>query len=228
MTRVLVVDDEIETLDLFRVILEMAGYDVITVLNSTDALMMAELERPDCVLLDIMMPYLDGFTLCKIMRLHPATLALPIIFVTAYPALDLDDRRKEAGADFVLFKPVGMDTLIGAVQRALNIDPNRPLPQTGLLRGKTGMLPPLPTLPTVPNQLPGAGDKPTAGRIVRPAGAPKPAPLPANPIESRPTTGRLYPHANGASKKTAQLNPDRLKPAASSDQSTAPATEERK
>ncbi|MBX3081829.1 MAG: response regulator [Anaerolineae bacterium] len=216
MTRVLVVDDEIETLDLFRVILEMAGYDVITVLNSTDALMMAELERPDCVLLDIMMPYLDGFTLCKIMRLHPATLGLPIIFVTAYPALDLEDRRKEAGADFVLFKPVSMDGLINGVQRALNMDPNRPLPQTGLLRGKTGILPPLPS------------DKPTAGRIMRPPALPKTAPLTPKPEDTRPTTGRLYPHANAATKKTAKLNPDRLNPTANADQSTAPATEERK
>ncbi|HVO43900.1 MAG TPA: response regulator [Aggregatilineales bacterium] len=118
MTRVLVVDDEIDTLNLLRTILEISGYQAVTTLNSTDAITLAEIEHPDLVLLDIMMPQLDGFTLCKMMRLHPATMRLPIVFVTAYSALDLEDRRLEAGADMVLPKPVGMDTLIETVERA--------------------------------------------------------------------------------------------------------------
>src|SRR5215468_8791616 len=116
MTRVLVVDDEIDTLNLLRTILEISGFQPITTLNSVDAITLAEVEHPDVVLLDIMMPQLDGFTLCKMMRLHPATMNLPIVFVTAYSALDLEDRRLEAGADMVLPKPIGMDTLIEAVQ----------------------------------------------------------------------------------------------------------------
>jgi CheY-like chemotaxis protein len=119
MTRILVVDDEIDTLNLLRTILEISGYNATTTLNSVDAITLAEIERPDCVLLDIMMPQLDGFTLCKMMRVHPATKNLPIVFVTAYSALDLEDRRREAGADMVLPKPIGMDTLIDAVEKAL-------------------------------------------------------------------------------------------------------------
>lgn len=118
MTRVLVVDDEIDTLNLLRTILEISGYQAFTTLNSVDAITLAEVEHPDCVLLDIMMPQLDGFTLCKMMRLHPATQNLPIVFVTAYSALDLEDRRLEAGADMVLPKPIGMDVLIEAVEKA--------------------------------------------------------------------------------------------------------------
>src|SRR5215475_2672151 len=117
MTRVLVVDDEIDTLNLLRTILEISGYQAFTTLNSVDAITLAEVEHPDCILLDIMMPQLDGFTLCKMMRLHPATANLPIVFVTAYSALDLEDRRREAGADMVLPKPIGMDVLIEAVQK---------------------------------------------------------------------------------------------------------------
>jgi DNA-binding response OmpR family regulator len=123
MSRILVVDDEIDTLDLFRAALEMAGHEVITVLNSTDALLMAELEKPQCVLLDIMMPFLDGFTLCKMMRLHPITSTLPIVFVTAYSAIDLEDRRREAGADMVVFKPISMDKLIRVVKEVLSAPP---------------------------------------------------------------------------------------------------------
>lgn len=119
MTRVLVVDDEIDTLNLLRIILEISGFEAVTTLNSTDALTLAEVERPDCVLLDIMMPQLDGFTLCKMLRRHPATAHLPIVFVTAYSALDLEDRRREAGADLVLPKPVGMDTLLDTIGQAM-------------------------------------------------------------------------------------------------------------
>lgn len=121
--KILVVDDEVETLDLFRAILEMSGFEPITVLNSVDAITIAEMERPACVLLDVMMPYLDGFTLCKMMRLHPATKGLPIIFVTAYSALDFEDRFKESGADLTLFKPVSMARLIDTIETVLQLRP---------------------------------------------------------------------------------------------------------
>jgi two-component system, cell cycle response regulator len=119
MARILVVDDEIDTLNLLKIILEISGYQAVITLNSLDAINLAQLEQPDCILLDIMMPNLDGFTLCRMMRMHPATAQLPIIFVTAYPSLDLEDRRIQAGADMVLPKPVGMDTLIEGIQQAI-------------------------------------------------------------------------------------------------------------
>ncbi|MBN1562558.1 MAG: response regulator [Anaerolineae bacterium] len=115
-TRILVVDDELDTLNLLRTILEISGYAPITTLNSVDALDLAEVENPDVVLLDIMMPKLDGFALCKLMRQKETTQDLPIIFVTAYEALDLEERRVEAGADMVIHKPINMDALIKAVE----------------------------------------------------------------------------------------------------------------
>ncbi len=123
--RVLVVDDEFETLNLLRTILEISGYQAFTTLNSVEAITLAEIERPDCILLDIMMPQLDGFTLCKMMRLHPATAHLPIVFVTAYSAIDLEQRRKEAGADMVLPKPIGMDALVETVEKVLSLRANK-------------------------------------------------------------------------------------------------------
>ncbi len=94
-TRILVVDDELDTLNLLRTILEISGYTPITTLNSVDAIGLAEVEKPDVILLDIMMPKLDGFTLCKMMRQHTTTKDLPIIFVTAYESLDIEQRRVE-------------------------------------------------------------------------------------------------------------------------------------
>ena len=119
MTRIMVVDDESDTLDVMKLFLELSGYQACTTLNSTDALTLAEMEHPDCILLDVMMPRLDGFGLCKMMRAHPATNQLPIMFVTAYSPMDLEDRRREVGADMVLMKPFGMDALIASVEKAL-------------------------------------------------------------------------------------------------------------
>ncbi len=166
MTRVLVVDDEIDTLNLLRTILEISGYQAVTTLNSVEAITLAEVERPDCILLDIMMPKLDGFTLCKMMRIHPATMNLPIIFVTAYSALDLEDRRREAGADMILPKPVGMDILVDTLQKASQL---RAAPSAG-----GSFQPPTPTINPLATQ-------PAAAVVVPPVEPPKPTVEP--PVE---------------------------------------------
>ena len=125
MTRILVVDDEVDTLDVLRLFLELSGYEAITTLNSKDAITLAEVEHPDCALLDVMMPGLDGFSLCKMMRAHPLTKNLPIMFVTAYSPMDLEERRVDAGADMVLPKPFGMEALIGAVEKLIFVHAGR-------------------------------------------------------------------------------------------------------
>ncbi|MCD4687597.1 MAG: response regulator [Anaerolineae bacterium] len=120
-TRVLIVDDEQDTLNLMRLILEINGFAVITTLNSQDALALTAKEQPDVVLLDIMMPGLDGFELCKLMRADAATRDLPIIFVTAYETLDLEQRRIEAGADLVIHKPVDTRLLVSAIPEVIEL-----------------------------------------------------------------------------------------------------------
>jgi CheY-like chemotaxis protein len=120
--RVLIVDDEIDTLKLLKMIVEISGYEAYTTLNSLEALTLAQVEQPDVILLDIMMPKMDGFQLCKMMRANPHTNSLPVIFVTAYPALDLEDRRKACGADMVLPKPIDMDQLIKAIEQVQSME----------------------------------------------------------------------------------------------------------
>ena len=122
--RVLVVDDEKDTLSLLRTVLEISGFEPITTLNSLEALDLARSKKPDVVLLDIMMPDLDGFALCRMMREDPVTQDLPIVFVTAYESLDLEDRRKEVGADLVIYKPIDVDTLVGAIAEARSMRGN--------------------------------------------------------------------------------------------------------
>jgi CheY-like chemotaxis protein len=189
MTRVLVVDDEIDTLNLLRTILEISGYQAVTTLNSVEAIMLAEMEHPDCILLDIMMPVLDGFTLCKMMRLHPATMHLPIIFVTAYSALDIEERRLEAGADMVLPKPIGMDVLIEAVEKAAELRASRapetkPMPE--FLSAKAISTSPFiqTTRPENGQPTPAAEPKIEPGTKAAPAPEVKPAETPSAPISA--------------------------------------------
>lgn len=115
--RVLIVDDEEDTLKLLKIIVELSGYEAYITLNSLEALTMAQVEQPDVILLDVMMPKLDGFQLCKMIRAHPKTRELPVIFVTAYDAMDIEKRRVESGGDMILPKPVGMDTLTEAIEK---------------------------------------------------------------------------------------------------------------
>lgn len=133
--RVLVVDDELDTLNLLKTIIEIHGFEAITTLNSVDAILLAETEKADIALLDVMMPKLDGFALCKMMRAYPFTSNMPIVFVTAYTALDLEDRRKEAGADHVLQKPIDMKKLVSLIESASDLRAAAPV-----IRGKTGLL----------------------------------------------------------------------------------------
>lgn len=114
-TKVLVVDDESDTLNLLRTLLEITGFNPVTTLNSMEAITLAEIENVDVALLDIMMPNINGFELCIQMRKHDKLKQLPIIFVTAYDALDLEDRRKAAGADYVVRKPIDIDQLTNVI-----------------------------------------------------------------------------------------------------------------
>jgi DNA-binding response OmpR family regulator len=123
-TRILIVDDEQDTLNLLRTIMMISGFDPITTLNSVEAIGLAEREKPDVVLLDVMMPRLDGFTLCKLMRRRESTMNIPIIFVTAYESLDLEERRIEAGGSMVVRKPIDFDVLMQTIDKILKERPD--------------------------------------------------------------------------------------------------------
>jgi DNA-binding response OmpR family regulator len=116
MSKILIVDDEVETLNVLSTFLEIIGHHPLTTPDPRLAISMAEREHPDCVLLDVMMPEIDGFSLCKQMRMNSATKTLPIMFITAYAPLDLEDRRRDAGGDMVLMKPFGLDALTSMLE----------------------------------------------------------------------------------------------------------------
>lgn len=116
--RVLVVDDIFPNVKLLEAKLSSEYYDVLTATSGAEALRKVETEAPDIVLLDVMMPEMDGFEVCRRIKSNPAVAHIPVVMVTALT--DAADRIKglEAGADDFLSKPLN-DTALMARVRSL-------------------------------------------------------------------------------------------------------------
>ncbi|GAB4479258.1 MAG: hypothetical protein Kow00124_24650 [Anaerolineae bacterium] len=105
MSRILVVDDDISMLRLISLQIEKEGYQVRATPDPVEALEMARVWRPDLILLDVMMPEMDGFELCRRLREVPATAITPIIMLTAKTALQDKAVGFDSGADDYITKP---------------------------------------------------------------------------------------------------------------------------
>uniref|UniRef100_UPI0035AE3814 response regulator n=1 Tax=Rhodoblastus sp. TaxID=1962975 RepID=UPI0035AE3814 len=114
--RVLVVDDLLPNLKLLEARLTAEYFDVITATNGPEALKICEKGACDIVLLDVMMPGMDGFEVCRKIKGNPATLHLPVVMVTALDQTADRVRGLEAGADDFLTKPIDEIALIARVR----------------------------------------------------------------------------------------------------------------
>lgn len=115
--KILAVDDERHIVRLVQVNLERAGFEVVTAFDGKEALEKVESENPDLVVLDVMMPYMDGFEVLKELRKNQATRSLPVIMLTA-KAQDADVFRGwQSGVDCYLTKPFNPMELITFVKR---------------------------------------------------------------------------------------------------------------
>ncbi|MBT7648728.1 MAG: PleD family two-component system response regulator, partial [Rhodospirillaceae bacterium] len=117
--RILVVDDQPLNVKLLEAKLTSEYYDVLTANGGAAAIRIATEERPDLILLDVMMPDMDGYEVCRVLRDQPATMHIPIVMVTALS--DSADRvlGLEAGADDFLTKPVDDLALLSRVRSLL-------------------------------------------------------------------------------------------------------------
>jgi len=116
---VLIVEDEEDAAELFAEMMRVSGFRVLKTSKSASAISMMITEKPDIVLLDIMMPEISGLDILRQMRRDPALANIPVIVVTA-KSMPADIKNgMEAGASTYLTKPVGFNDLKEAVQHAL-------------------------------------------------------------------------------------------------------------
>ncbi len=144
MSRILVIDDDQAIAELIKVNLELLGHQVTTANDGIKGLALAQQNRPDLIVLDVMMPDLDGFTVCQRIRQNPGTNTIPILMLTALGMTRDKVKGFDSGADDYLTKPFEIPELQVRVRallrRAGSVPPSASLPEI-LTAGEITLIP---------------------------------------------------------------------------------------
>lgn len=124
---VLIVDDEPDVVTLWQRSLLMEGFDVLCAYDGISALDIAEVEKPDLVLLDIMMPMMSGYDVCRQMKANPQTQHIPVLCVTSAQSAEVRANTKAAGAQTLLIKPFTTRELVAQINRYLPSPQSNPV-----------------------------------------------------------------------------------------------------
>ena len=117
--KILIVDDDVDSLKLIGMMLQRQGYEIVAASNGQQALARAHADQPELIILDVMMPDMDGYEVCRRLRHNSATQAIPIIMFTAKTLVDDKVAGFEAGADDYLTKPTHPAELASRVKAVL-------------------------------------------------------------------------------------------------------------
>ncbi len=120
-SKILIVDDESFNVDYLEQELTDLGYETISATNGQEALEKVAAEAPDLILLDVMMPVIDGFMVCRLLKAEEATRLIPIVIMTALDAKADRITGIQAGADDFLTKPVDEAELVARIETALKL-----------------------------------------------------------------------------------------------------------
>jgi DNA-binding response OmpR family regulator len=135
-TKILVVDDELESLKLIGLMLQRRGYEIIAARSGRQALEKALSDNPDLVILDVMMPDMDGYEVCRRLRASPTTASVPVIMFTAKTMVDDKVTGFQAGADDYLTKPVHPEELASRIEAVLVRTSRRQVEEKPPMRAK--------------------------------------------------------------------------------------------
>ena len=109
--KILIIDDDADILDITRAFLEAKGYKVVQARSGKEALKKVKATKPGLILLDVMMPKMDGFWLCRVLKSDPTFKSIPIIFLTAVDDAQSCIEGQKCGGDDYLTKPFDLDAL---------------------------------------------------------------------------------------------------------------------
>ena len=114
--KILLVEDELDLAELTKIRLEKWGYEVISALNGEEALTFLQIDIPDLILLDLLLPDMRGEEVCKKLKCDDRLKAIPVILFSA-SASDIPKVAKEVGADDYVTKPFEPEDLLGKVKK---------------------------------------------------------------------------------------------------------------
>jgi CheY-like chemotaxis protein len=117
--RILLADDEEDVKQIVELFLESKGYEVLTAFDGLAALDMARTQRPDLILLDVMMPVVNGYEVCSRLKADPATRDIPVVMLSAMAQSESVDRGLSAGAADYVVKPFDPSRLEEVIERVL-------------------------------------------------------------------------------------------------------------
>jgi CheY-like chemotaxis protein len=133
---ILCIDDDARMLEFYEAVLDPRGYRTLTVTNGLQGLALAQQDRPDVILLDVMLAGLSGFDICRKFRADDGLRTIPIILITGMEPPSGGPTRPEVRADVILRKPVDPAHLLATIQRVLG-EPSAP-PGPGATDGRGG------------------------------------------------------------------------------------------
>ncbi len=116
MSRILIAEDEKDIRELITITLQFAGFEVISTANGEEALEKAMKESPDLLLLDVRMPRMNGYDVCRHVKSHPKTRHIPVVFLSAKGQESEVNAGIEAGAEAYILKPFSPDQLIQQIR----------------------------------------------------------------------------------------------------------------
>ncbi len=119
--RILVVDDEPDFLMAIKAMLEVNGFEVLAATDGQEGLSVARLEKPDLIVLDLMLPKMDGYKVCRFLKFDEKYRMIPIIMLTARGQEDDKQLGKEMGADFYIVKSERPEILLKKINEFLKI-----------------------------------------------------------------------------------------------------------
>jgi DNA-binding response OmpR family regulator len=121
MKKILVVDDEVYMVELLRVTLEDAGFQIVAAYDGPSALTAAGAHKPDLISLDVNMPGMNGIEVCRKLKSAPATSKIPVIILSAFTQESDIAKGKAAGADAYMIKPFNIDEYANQIKKMLSV-----------------------------------------------------------------------------------------------------------
>lgn len=125
MTKILIVDDEKDIVETLSFMLQAKGYEIISAYDGEEGLKLAKEEKPDLIILDVMMPKINGYKICRLLKYDAKYKNIPIIMVTARSQDNDKLIGEETGADEYITKPFDFSDVLSVINKYTNLDANQ-------------------------------------------------------------------------------------------------------